>query len=551
MKFFTTFANKTHNSLLNLPGNAKTLTGSAVKYLSNGIKFKPMKKYLSLSAIFAVSCLAASSASASEVIPGVFAVSVSHNGQWLLGQAEGEGVLFIKDFSTGKVYNTGGATSDAGNGFVAGMCEAIADDGTSIALIDGLPYWWSPSANTWTRLPGQTQDGSAALGSITADGSMIVGGLGTSGLTTEDVQMTFPCIWYRQPDGTYGEPVFLPNPDKDRYGFVPQYVNCLAVSDDGNVIAAMMTENSGFFDLPYIYTRNEQGEWSYREVGSAVIDAENSGDFSSVPGTGRADGYSFLSNNARVSPDGKYVYATLDKTYVIDPMDPETGIITRGAPVRFNVAEGSFTDFDNDGNLVLTDVAADYSILCRVKGLDDYWPTEGWIFPKGETRGLPLPEYIKGFGSNAAYTWMESNMYRECIVGISGNGAYIFDDAWTVGIPVCSDNLEILACGDYTMYWADSKYDAYSMVTFVVNTREGSSDNAVGSVTQDSLVSLLPGGAFEIKGEAADVTVYDLAGNALWSAVNVSGEIRPNLAKGIYLLHVATPSATSTIKVAL
>lgn len=213
----------------------------------------------------------------SEIIGGAYATSISDNGRWLLGQADGEGYLYIKDLANDTYYIAGGNLSRDGVGYVSGLGKSIANDGTAIALVNGIPFYWTPTGGnkgTWTELPGDAVDGSAVVGSITPDGSMIVGGCGSTGTTIDDVQMTNPCIWQRRADGSFGEPFYLPNPGRDPFGDVPQHVKCIAVSEDGSVIAATMTSGSGFYETPLLYIRNDADEWEIRNYGSAFLNPE-------------------------------------------------------------------------------------------------------------------------------------------------------------------------------------------------------------------------------------------------------------------------------------
>lgn len=545
MKIFTTFASISHNRILYSVENTKILSNCSGKILSFGNKTSNMKKFLPIYLLFALICCGNTLYAADpEIIEGVEVVSVSDSGNWILGQADGEGILYIKDLASGTVYTTGGGASATGRGYTAGVGKSISDEGTVIALNEGIPYWWRVDTEKWTRLPGETQDGSAMVGSITPDGSVIVGGLGNTGTTLEEVQMILPCIWRRTADGSYGEPEFLPNPDKDPYGYVPQYVNCVAVSPDARVVAAIMTVESGMLELPYIYTQDDQGNWTYKQVGMQIVDPSNP-DFRQ-PATGRpADGYNFMFNNACVSPDGKYAFYTIKKTYVIDPTDPEDGIVNIYSPIRFDVSTGNYLEYETEESMVLTSVAADYSVLCRIQGADDHDPGSGWIFPQGNTEGMSIPEFIKAKSPAATYDWMERNMYRECIVGVGANDKYILDDKWTVGMPFCNANLSLIACSNSTFYWADSYYNQYSFVSFLLYTGINVEDNGVETIGADRAITVLPGGELKIVGEAVSIGAYDLSGILRLSLSHASGVVDTRLPKGVYLLRAVWEDGTA------
>lgn len=580
-----------------------------------------MKRILPLIVALTGAATAAGAAVESQELKSAYAVSISANGRWMLSQADGEGYLIIRDLVSGTDYRAGGNLTADGTGYTAGLGTCIADDGTAICLINGIPHYWTPRTLEWTRLKGEAQDGSAAVGSITPDGSVIVGSIGASGSTTDDVMMTTPCIWRRRAGGSYDDPVYLPAPSKDPQGMVPQYVNLISVSDDGNVIAALMTVWSGFYDIPYIYTRGADGSWSYSDVGSALIPAmrsdipRNPGAFSMTQpdawqfldeeqtrafwegfagwstqepqcnlidedftvlqlrymadfmneadreaflkewekyyeayldwkertkayddyrSTVEADGMNFLRGNARVTPDGKYAVFTAESTYVVAPELGEDGITVECSPVMFDTATGEPTFLDSDQSLVMTSVAGDYSVICRSMGPDAYWPDQGWIFPGGGPEAVALPEYIRAKGSPAAYTWMEENMYRECMVGVDeATGNIRYDDRWTVGNVYCTPDLGVLACANSTMYWADSAYTNISFVSFVLVTGIDAADSGV-----DGMVP-----------ETADVfnEVFTLTGIRVWAGAGI-----PGLPSGIYIVKSTDGAgASSTRKVIL
>lgn len=215
------------------------------------------------------SAMAAPSDIESQSIEAFYVTSISDNGKWVMGQADsGEGAILVKDLVNNKVI-VAGQGSMTGTGYIAPAGKGISNDGIVISLYNGLPYVWVNGK--WSQLPGKAMDGSAMLGSISADGSMIVGAIGESGLSTDDRQTTYPCIWYRQADGKYGNPVFLPNPGKDPFGLVPQMVNAISMSADGKVIAATMTDNSGFYEIPFVYVQDADGNWTYKDLGSKLL----------------------------------------------------------------------------------------------------------------------------------------------------------------------------------------------------------------------------------------------------------------------------------------
>ena len=612
------------------------------------IKFISMKKNLLLCAFAGMAAIAAYADVKSEEIPSFYATGISDNGQWIAGQSDEGGVIIVKDVVNNKAYVTG-TLSLNGVGYVAAPGKMIANDGTAVAMYNGLPFYWKPSGTrgVWTQLPGKAVDGSASLGSITPDGSMIVGAMGETGLSLEGHQMNYPCVWYRNDDGTYGEPVGLPFPKKDPFGMNPQYMQCVSVSDDGKTIGAIMTVGSGFYDLPFIYRQDENGEWSYTDVGTALLNPENrevvnfpndlnmsqpdpwqylndqqaAAFWAAFPEWARqepqasmdgpeqtiaqayfmaefmnpkdaekfladlnrykeafdkynenlkkyyefsdyirTEGINFLMNNSRISSDGKYAYFTGMKTIMINPSLGELGYYQAHTPVRFDVETGESQVYGWDSNLILISVSEDYSILCRIVGDDDYWPTEGWIFPEGDLKGMTIPEWVYQNGTPEAYNWMEENMYKEIITGVTETGAFQYDDYFAVGLPFCTPDMSLILCGNSTMYWNDNYADMYNFVSYLVNTGVGNTDDPNNPDNPDSSVdgiagetgisiAVLPGSSLSVKGNVASLTIYDLSGKTVYSVSNPDEALSTGLPKGVYLIKaVSAAGETETLK---
>lgn len=63
--------------------------------------------------------------------------------------------------------------------------------------------------------------------------------------------------------GEYGDPVYLPYPEKDFVGTVPQYVNAVWISNDGKTILGQVIDDSGMYIYPIVFKADASGEWSY------------------------------------------------------------------------------------------------------------------------------------------------------------------------------------------------------------------------------------------------------------------------------------------------
>ena len=559
-----------------------------------------------------LSAQAAPSPVQSAEIDNAYSTAISDNGQWLIGQNDTDGCIFIIDLLNNKRWDYGSELTTDGSGYHPGTDKAISDDGTAIALRDGIPYYWS--AGKWTKLPGNAVDGSAMMGSISADGSMIVGGYGTTGTSTEDVQFTYPCIWYRKADGTYGEPTRLPSPAKDYFGLTPQGLNAVAVSGDGKTIAATMTASNGMYEFPYVYTCDDSGQWTYKAVCLDLINpsgrevppfpGDYKGPLQPTPPSymteeefeayrdalpawtarqqalGLSDfaiqieslryaadfmtdeernvylplleaflavyvpwqesenayydflayltdnGVNFDMNNTRLSPDGRYAYFAAYKVIISDPTQGEAAISNVYAPVRVDVATGESMLFSFDHNVLLSSVTADGSVFGREYKQDGNMYTMGYIFPQGNLESVDIPSYFIETGNIEAADWMEIHMDREVIKGMAPTGAYIYDYALCVGMPLATPDMSLIAFSNSAAYWRQISNDDPLYVTFLLNT--GIDVDGVESIT-------IPEGE-----EITGVTVYDLGGTPLLYTSSLSDVAAAGLQKGIYIIKAAT-----------
>lgn len=238
-----------------------------------------MKKSLLIGAsLLSFTVMNAQSNVPSQVINGVSISSISDNGKWIVGET-GINSIRIINLETDQAWNYNWSGAENDEGYTTGTSRAISDEGVVAGEVSSVPSYWK--GGKWSALKGYTRDSygviNALVKAITPDGSMIVGGLGKGGSMYDDgdVQFLFPCVWMRNDNGTYGDPVWLPSPEKDLFGRVPQRVTCLAVSTDGKAIAAQMTDGSGYFHIPYFYFLNDNGEWEMKEMGMDLVNPRN------------------------------------------------------------------------------------------------------------------------------------------------------------------------------------------------------------------------------------------------------------------------------------
>ena len=100
-----------------------------------------MKNFLPLfiGAATALPCVAQNAPAKSQILPGSYITSISSNGQWVTGQADLTGALYVKDLKTNKEYITEGVATVNDLGYTSGLGKTIADNGTTVALLNGIP----------------------------------------------------------------------------------------------------------------------------------------------------------------------------------------------------------------------------------------------------------------------------------------------------------------------------------------------------------------------------------------------------------------------------
>lgn len=190
------------------------------------------------------------------VYPGGGFRAFSPNGNYAIQDPGDHAPMVIQDFTIGKdyIYNeeyeTGQGNCVSNTGVVVG----------NVLQADKAAYWEN---GKWTnlKLPANTQESYA--NGVTPDGSMIVGNISPSMHTGYDGVSLIPVYWLRQTDGSYGDPQFLPYPNKDYTNRPPQNVTAVRVSADGKTIAGQMKDYFGMVAMPVVYKQDASGKWNY------------------------------------------------------------------------------------------------------------------------------------------------------------------------------------------------------------------------------------------------------------------------------------------------
>lgn len=190
-------------------------------------------------------------------------LQISPNGRYAVS-SYGDGSVEIFDFATNqRIPFT--SNEDGGNPYYgSGLGNGVSNDGIVVGstTMQGNAAYYQNGEWKLLAIPADESFMNSPNG-ITPDGSRICGNIGNAAFGLESSLMCVPAVWNRNADGTYGDYVVLPHPDKDIFGEAPQYVTAIAISDDGKTIAGQLVDNRGFYTEPVIYTEGTDGKWSY------------------------------------------------------------------------------------------------------------------------------------------------------------------------------------------------------------------------------------------------------------------------------------------------
>lgn len=204
---------------------------------------------------------AAFAAETPDVYPGCVFAQMSPDGNLVVSD-DGMGALVIIDRTTDD-YSV---VYDEDLCYALGVGNAVANDGTIV-----VSSTWGQDDAAYVKdgvlyaLPVKDEDTHInSAQAISADGSRICGGVGTSewGLDGHSI-MQIPVIWDRNEDGSYGMYQILPHPTTDFRDRTPQYITATCISADGKTIAGQVRDYQGFYHQPIVYQQDAEGNWSY------------------------------------------------------------------------------------------------------------------------------------------------------------------------------------------------------------------------------------------------------------------------------------------------
>ncbi len=210
-----------------------------------------MKKLLLFTALAACGMSAMGADFTPNTIDNFFGQKISSNGRYLTSYFYGD--LAVYDIETGKIVFSNDIDTDGelsrGNG------NSVADNGTVVG--SSATDMMLIIHNGKVVVPEWAQDKLGGFGGITPDATMICGSIYTQGYTSH------PYVFPLDANGNVGDPIALPHPEKDMVGTKPQQTNANYISADGKIVAGNMKDDSGSFTIPIVYTKGDDGKWSY------------------------------------------------------------------------------------------------------------------------------------------------------------------------------------------------------------------------------------------------------------------------------------------------
>lgn len=259
------------------------------------------------------------------------------------------------------------------------------------------------------------------------------------------------------------------------------------------------------------------------------------------------EGYSFLFNNVYLTPDGKY-YATSREITVSE--DQFTHYEVRYPVVLSTDGSGKF---DLNGafpelSILTSSVSADGLVLATSIDPEGIIPNRAYVFeiPEGNdyypaegAEPTPLEDFIAGIDPDVA-DWMEEEMYREVITGVTPSGQFIFGDRMCSGTPVTTPDMSRIICYTSTDLWVEPEAYYYS---WIFNT--GIEPSGVGTIAgEDALIRVLGGGLLELEGEFSVINIYDMTGAQVFRTVNPQNVVSTGLHGGAYVIRALSADGT-------
>lgn len=451
---------------------------------------------------------------------------ISPNGRYMGGWDNG--ISSIYDSETNQTI-----TSIGGCG-TAVYLVSINDDGSmwaSHVTTTGLQYGLYKNGN-WTYLPKPEGFSGGWLKHVTVDNKYAINSY-TNTLLNNNLESD-AYLYERQEDGTY-QYRKLTKPLNDCWTESEVYhVDPMRVSTDGSVILGHVVDGEGFYILPIVWTRNEQGEYDYKVKAESFcfnLDQPSPGNQPDI-------------DEMVTAPEGTPEYDEQMAAYEAAVQEWNalaenflTGMAIAGYPTMDNngtiIGTSLFTGDSSKGHqpLFLSTTDDSYTLI-------DYFMTKTQYVCDNGTAFL-INEFFDGIHHNVVYTpgnttpvafdkWLKSEY------GLNIEPMYVHDIRVTVGTPSLSFDGKTLA---FTLKNANGNYlNHYYRLDKSLNTT-----TSIESTSQDSHFRVYTNGKTLYINEGApyDVRIIDMGGKTVSYTTNVYNSLDlNNLPTGVYVAAV-------------
>lgn len=537
-----------------------------------------------------VSALATSLPSAAEplILPEFYAFKISPDGKWLYSDT-GSGEIVIYNLETNQHNEFYDMSLGNGNSLALdGTAVGSTDMGQAVILKDDEEISPNVFAKYWYSSPA----------AITADSSRIVGVIGNDGTSDlgDDVQYYLPFVADIDEDANVTQLEFLPHPDKDFFGMVPQYCSASWISNDGKVILGQVIGGSGMFIQPIVYRQGEDGSWSYSLPSESLFNPENlplpiyPGEFTLTP----PDPINFIGDEEKKKEyvedmdwwesEGKFNQDLYPGNHLDQYMTAEELEEYYSAIDAFNEAATEYNE-KSDKFYIARDAILDTSVTFLRNG--SCMNGEGSIAALASEYALGDADTMMGSG----YTTYILDLSNDSMTEIKNENLYIYPtqvlnggiilgstgsaevQATYVYLPEASDYMPveeyfartnpgaatwiqenlvqplydsriamISGCGvascDFSVFAAGvTSYmfpdSDYTYFTYVFTELASGVEKVE---VDDSVVNVMKDGILAINGNITDLSIIDLSGRKVFAMQSAYGNIATNLNRGIYVV---------------
>lgn len=178
---------------------------------------------------------------------------ISKNGRYSFGIPEGGGGVFFYDLAKNKLNFYEGAYADD-----------VSNDGMLVGALGPNAQYCINGQWHDLPLPNDPKLSENEARGVSANGEIIVGEMSYASGPRK------PCLWTRQPDGSY-KIEYLPTIEKDLTGRRPQAVDAVRCSASGDIIYGRMIDCSGMFNMPVYWKKNSENKWACQLAGKEIM----------------------------------------------------------------------------------------------------------------------------------------------------------------------------------------------------------------------------------------------------------------------------------------